>query len=421
MMRLNMKIIWRLATFLFVGLSLAACVGLASGTANEKPAAIELVKGSEVMRITLTEAAARGTGITTVPVAGVTDGLLPYDPFNYGNFSNPIQIDNPWFSLQPGKQWIHDGITFEEGTGTPHRIEFTVTDLTKRVDGVPTIVALIVDISDGEIVEEEIAFFAQDDDQTVWLMGEHPEEFEDGEFKGAPTWIAGALGARAGIAMQSNPQEGTPHYAQGWAPAVNWTDRARVWKMGQTTTVGTGTYDDVLIIDEFNLMEPDIKLKYYANGVGLVRVGWRGEPIDSSEDLELVDLNQIDPEALASIREQALALDQHAYEVSPKVYSQTEPAKLLATAMHNGETKVAAEKNMLPPTVVPQSAVVYGLRGETWVYTLTETPLTYEQHPVTVDIMEGGMAVLSDGPPLGTEVVTVGAMELYGVETGLGK
>jgi hypothetical protein len=42
------------------------------------------------------------------------------------------------------------------------------------------------DFQDGELVEEELSFFAQDDGGTVWNFGEYAEEYEDGEFVGAP-------------------------------------------------------------------------------------------------------------------------------------------------------------------------------------------------------------------------------------------
>lgn len=70
--------------------------------------------------------------------------------------------------------------------------------------------------------------------------------------------------------------------------------------------------------------------------------------------------------------------------------------------------------------VVPYSAIVYGINGETWVYTNPET-LTFIRQPVTVERIEGGQVILSDGPPPGTEVVTVGAALLLGADTGVGK
>jgi hypothetical protein len=74
-------------------------------------------------------------------------------------------------------------------------------------------------------------------------------------------------------------------------------------------------------------------------------------------------------------------------------------------------------------TVVPYSAIVYDPSGVTWVYTVPE-PLTYVRAKVvvaTVGGSDGTQAVLSDGLPAGTTVVTKGVIELYGAELGIGK
>jgi hypothetical protein len=68
--------------------------------------------------------------------------------------------------------------------------------------------------------------------------------------------------------------------------------------------------------------------------------------------------------------------------------------------------------------VVPYAAVLYGLNGETWVYTSPE-PLVFARQPITVGDIEGDVGVLLDGLPVGTQVVTAGAAELFGVESGL--
>jgi hypothetical protein len=70
--------------------------------------------------------------------------------------------------------------------------------------------------------------------------------------------------------------------------------------------------------------------------------------------------------------------------------------------------------------VVPYPAVFYDLNGETWVYT-NPSPLTYVRDSISVDYIDGDLAVLSKGPPSGTVVVTVGAPELYGTEFGVGQ
>jgi hypothetical protein len=70
--------------------------------------------------------------------------------------------------------------------------------------------------------------------------------------------------------------------------------------------------------------------------------------------------------------------------------------------------------------VVPYSAIIYDLRGDTWLYTSPDH-LTYLREPITVDFIEGDVAVLIDGPAIGTTVVIVGVAELYGADTGIGK
>jgi len=69
--------------------------------------------------------------------------------------------------------------------------------------------------------------------------------------------------------------------------------------------------------------------------------------------------------------------------------------------------------------VIPYSALIYGLNGDTWVY-ISPASLTYHREPIIIDFIEGDMLILAEGPPIGTEVVTVGVAELYGVDTGIG-
>jgi hypothetical protein len=74
-----------------------------------------------------------------------------------------------------------------------------------------------------------------------------------------------------------------------------------------------------------------------------------------------------------------------------------------------------AEVNGTQQRVIPYAAILYDTQGDTWTYANPE-PLTFVRSPIVVDRIEGDLAVLSDGPPSGTAVVTVGAAELYGSE-----
>ncbi len=75
-----------------------------------------------------------------------------------------------------------------------------------------------------------------------------------------------------------------------------------------------------------------------------------------------------------------------------------------ATIRQNGEEKI-----------MPYSAVIYDAEGNSYAYTAPE-PLTYVRKEIEIDRVDGDSVVLSDGPPAGTKVVTVGAAEVYGTE-----
>lgn len=253
-----------------------------------------------------------------------TDGKL--ENFDVNNFNeSSTNIDNFWFPLKPGTQWAYEGVSLEKGEEVSHRVIFTVTDLTKVIGGVETVVVWDQDFAAGELVETELAFFAQDKEGVVWYFGEYPEEYEEGKFIAAPAWIHGLEDARAGISMKKDPELGTPSYSQGWGPKVNWTDRGQVSQVGQKFCVPFNCYENVLVIEESNQEEPNaFQLKYYAPGIGNIRVGWTGED-PAKETLELIDFRQLSPEELEEVRQEALELEKRAYERSRDVYGQTQP------------------------------------------------------------------------------------------------
>lgn len=247
--------------------------------------------------------------------------------FSPDNFDNPTEITNQWMPLTPGTQYIFEGVTEEAGIVTEHQVIFTVTDLTKVIDTVESVVIWDRDYSQGELVETELAFFAQDNDGNVWRMGEYPEVYEAGVLVEAPAWISGLKNAVAGIMMPVNPTVGAPSYSQGWGPAVDFTDRAQVDEEGLDVCVAAGCYDSVIMTAEFSRSEPNaFQLKYYAPGVGNIKVDWRGDDA-TRETLELMEIKELSTDEMAEVREMALTLEQNAYETSKEVYDQTEPAQ----------------------------------------------------------------------------------------------
>ena len=111
---------------------------------------------------------------------------------------------------------VYRGVTIEDGEKIPHRVELTVTDLTKVVAGVESVVILGRDFTRDTLEESELAMFAQADDKTIWHLGQYPEVYEDGEIVETPAWVHGVQGAQAGITIREGDEVGDPSYSQGW-------------------------------------------------------------------------------------------------------------------------------------------------------------------------------------------------------------
>jgi hypothetical protein len=66
------------------------------------------------------------------------------------------------------------------------------------------------------------------------------------------------------------------------------------------------------------------------------------------------------------------------------------------------------------------AAVLYDAEGKTWAY-VTTAHGTYVRTAISVERFTADDAVLSAGPPAGSEVVTTGAAELFGAESTFGE
>ncbi|HEY3239915.1 MAG TPA: LPXTG cell wall anchor domain-containing protein [Acidimicrobiia bacterium] len=251
--------------------------------------------------------------------------FVTHDEFDPGNFHTPTDIDNEFLPLTPGTHLTLEGTA----EGATHRVEFIVTDLTKVIEGVRTVVLWDRDFSDDSLQEAELAFFAQDDDGNVWALGEYPEEFDPDteEFLGAPNaWLAGQADAEAGVAMQAEPEAGTPPYLQGLAPDIDFEDQGQVIEDGQSVCVPADCFDDVIVVEETNLADPTdgLQFKYHAPGVGVVRITAEGGPV--LETLDLVEAGRLNSQELAEARDEALAMDERANEFAADIFGDTAPA-----------------------------------------------------------------------------------------------
>jgi len=176
------------------------------------------------------------------------------------NFSDPLA--NDYYPLEPGVTTVF------EGDG--ERVEVTVTADTKVIMGVTTHTITDQVTVDGELQEDTVDWYAADNFGNVWYFGEETAEYENGEITSTEgTWEAGVDGALPGIIMLAEPRVGDSYRQEFYAGQAE--DVAKVYAVDESKTVPKGSYDQVLVTEDWNLLTPDLhERKWYAAGIGVV-------------------------------------------------------------------------------------------------------------------------------------------------------
>jgi hypothetical protein len=253
---------------------------------------------------------------------------VTHTDFHAAKFTHSLAIDNGYLPLSPGTELTLEGTVNVNGSPAIHRVVFTVTDLSKKLDGVKSRVIYDVDSTAGIVTEAELAFMAEDDRGNIWNTGEYPEVFEDGVFMGAPAaWIGGVQDALPGVGMRARPRPGTSSYYQGLVPSIEFGDLASIVGIVPKLCVPAGCFRNVLQIKETNtFLTEGFQMKFYAPGVGNIRIDFLGGT--EEESLELVRVRKLRKESLEDVRKEALLLDRRAYRVTPDIYGDTPRAQI---------------------------------------------------------------------------------------------
>jgi hypothetical protein len=106
---------------------------------------------------------------------------------------------------------------------------------------------------------------------------------------------------------------------------------------------------------------------------------------------------------------------EEAATVEPIKGTDTNKVTLTKEAADTLGIKTTAVKREAGREVVPDAALVYAADGHTFTYSSPE-PNTYVRAAITVDRIDGRKVILKKGPRSGTNVVTVGSQELFGLE-----
>jgi len=207
------------------------------------------------------------TATTSVPPTSV---INPGDPADHPELPAATEfvavIDNPYLPFLPGSSWTYEGTS----EGEVERVVVEVLRETEDIQGIAaTVVRDRVYVAD-ELVEDTYDWFAQDRAGNVWYLGEDVKDYEDGEVVSTEgSFEAGVDGARAGIVMPAHPEVGQAFRQELYPGQAE--DVAEVVRLGASTSVPAGDFDDVLVTKDWNPLEPEpIEEKHYAPGVGLI-------------------------------------------------------------------------------------------------------------------------------------------------------
>ena len=222
--------------------------------------------------------AAAGAALLLAGAAGAATYEVDFDS---AGFSNPTIIDNIYWPLTPGSVAVYaaeteDGCEVNMVTVTSD----TKDDFAAPYDGLTAVVVedleWVSEECDGEYVlmEKTADWFAQDDDDNIWYLGEETAAYEEDEdcISEEGAWEAGDDEAEAGIVMLGSPEVGLAYQQEYYEDEAE--DMAKVLKLNAYVELESfGPFTDCLKTKEWTPLERgSIEHKYYCSqsGPGLV-------------------------------------------------------------------------------------------------------------------------------------------------------
>ena len=140
---------------------------------------------------------------------------------------------------------------------------------TEKVAGVDCLVMVEEETVNGKIYEVSRNYFAQKDG-AVYYFGEDVDNYKDGKIDNHDgSWKVGREVKEPFLFLPAEPKKGDkfrPEDVKGVAE-----DEAVILGVGETLEVNGVKYADVLKIELTIVIDKEVKVKYYAKGVGLIR------------------------------------------------------------------------------------------------------------------------------------------------------
>jgi hypothetical protein len=177
-------------------------------------------------------------------------------------------VTNRHWPLEPGTRWTYREVDEE---GKELRVVVTATSETKKLaNGVTARVVRDTVTEDGELIEDTVDWYAQDDGGNVWYMGEETAEYENGKVATrAGSWEAGMDGAQPGVIMPAEPRDDMRYRQEYYAGEAE--DNGEILATDEQIQVPAGHFESVVMTRDTNALEPRVlEYKFYAPDVGLV-------------------------------------------------------------------------------------------------------------------------------------------------------
>jgi hypothetical protein len=185
-------------------------------------------------------------------------------------FSHPREITNPYLPLATLKQDILEGkedkakLRIERTTKPDIRKTFRIGNQT-----VETLCVEDREFINGALAEVALDYFAQDDNGTVFYLGEDVDEYKDGKIVGhSGTWLFGRDTQSPGVLFPANPKIGDKFMSEDVSKDIHENDE--ILSLSETVTTPAGTYTNCIKLKEV-LADGDVEYKYFAKGIGVVR------------------------------------------------------------------------------------------------------------------------------------------------------
>jgi hypothetical protein len=191
-------------------------------------------------------------------------------------FSHPREITNAFLPLASLQQDVLESKS--------ERVERTAKPGVRKsfVIAGQTVEALAVEdkeFDDGKLAEITLDYFAQDDDGTVYYLGEDVDEYKDGSVSGhGGAWLLGKDTQKPGVLLPAHPKVGDKFMSEN-VPKITW-EKDAVVSISETVTVPAGIFEHCVKVEE-RASDGTTEYKFYAPGIGCIK------EMDSDSELAL--------------------------------------------------------------------------------------------------------------------------------------